>query len=174
MKCAIILPLFILISQSIGMPISDAQSATEELTNDNKNVLNMMSNYAHVRIMCYFVNPKIYHWNYWLISNRNAPWVLIIILFKVRNSGGSIQLLSELSHAASSQRFAQPEFAGTGRSLGFEFPDFDPSFSTSQMFGRNVNMVPLKNDEVMVPAPVFIPEKWSNKDWNFIRLENKF
>ena len=78
---------------------------------------------------------------------------------KVRKTGGSKQLLSELSHAASSQRFSQPEFAGSGRSLGFEFPDFDPSFSTSQLFGRNINMVPLKNDEVMVPAPVFIPEK---------------
>ena len=83
---------------------------------------------------------------------------MIIIHFKVRNYDGSIKPLSELSHAASSLRLAQPEFAGSGRSLGFDFPDFDPSFSTSQMFGRNVNMVPLKNDEVMVPAPVFIPE----------------
>ena len=74
-------------------------------------------------------------------------------------TGGSKHSLSEFGHAASSQRFAQPEFAGSGRSLGFDSPDFDPSFSTSQMFGRKINTVPLKNDEVMVPAPVFIPEK---------------
>ena len=80
------------------------------------------------------------------------------IYFKVRKPGGSKQLLSELSHAASSQRFVQPEFSGSGRSLGFEFPDFDPSFSTSQAFGRAVNAVPFKNDKVMIPAPVFVPE----------------
>ena len=156
MKLAIVLPLFILISQTIGMPISDDQSTDEE-----KDMLSMNSNYAHVRNLFYFGYNKIYHWHY-SFDYANNIWLLFIILFKVRNYDGSVQPLSDLSHAASSQRFAQPEFAGTGRSLGFNFPDFDPSFSTSQMFGRNVNMVPLKNDEVMVPAPVFIPEQWCN------------
>ena len=41
--------------------------------------------------------------------------------------------------------------------MGFEFPDFDPSFSTSQLFGRKVNLVELKNDETMIPAPVYVP-----------------
>ena len=94
----------------------------------------------------------------WKIINGN-PDLMYKIPFQVRKTGGSKSLLSELSHAASSQRFAQPEFVGSGRSLGFDSPDFDPSFSTSQMFGRTWANVPLKNDEIMVPAPVFIPEK---------------
>ena len=60
MKYAIVLPLFILISQTIGMPISGDQSTTEELSNDEKDVLNMNSNYAHVRILFCFVYAKIY------------------------------------------------------------------------------------------------------------------
>ena len=57
MKYAIVLPLLILISQSHGMPISDDQSTTE----GEKDVLNMNSNYAHVRILYYIVYDKIYH-----------------------------------------------------------------------------------------------------------------
>ena len=67
-------------------------------------------------------------------------------------------MLSDQSHSASSKRFSQPKFVGSGRSLGFESPDFDPSFSTSQKFGRNTNQVPLKDDKMIIPAPVYVPE----------------
>ena len=121
--------------------------------------------------VCQYLSLTTLHNPFW---KKDFYSLTYLLSFKVRNYDGSVQPLADLSHAASSLRLPQPQFAGTGRSLGFDFPDFDPSFSTSQMFGRNVNMVPLKNDEVMVPAPVFIPEKWWNKDWYIMRLENKF
>ena len=80
------------------------------------------------------------------------------IILQVRKTDGNRQMLSDQSHSASSKRLLQREFVGSGRSLGFEFPDFDPSFSTSKMFGRNTNQVPLKDDKMIIPAPVYVPE----------------
>merc|ERR1719242_1798771 len=76
---------------------------------------------------------------------------------QVRTSVGSKQLLAEETNAASSKRFLQPEFVGSGRSLGFEFPEFDPSFSTSQTYGRSILLVPMKDDERIEPTPVYVP-----------------
>ena len=80
-----------------------------------------------------------------------------IFVEQVRKSEGSKQLLADETNAASSKRFLQPEFVGSGRSLGFEFPEFDPSFSTSQTYGRSILLVPMKDDERIEPTPVYVP-----------------
>ncbi len=53
---------------------------------------------------------------------------------------------------------------GTGRSLGSSWPEFlpRPEFSTSQNYGRNVNLHKMifyerdKPDQTIVPVPVFV------------------
>ena len=81
-----------------------------------------------------------------------------MILPQVRKSGGSKLPLSQEWFNVNSLPLLQDQFVGSGRSLELDYPTFDSSFSTSQTFGRNIKRVHLKNDQTIVPVPVYIPK----------------